>query len=301
LDDGDKQALFHDAPCGRYSFARTIKPRRLHEVITDGANTFPVSMNYTQSRRNFNPVRTDELTPNAGRFIYVSRQSDENNAHGHDRYNPVLAKEHARLSPDTIFRQHCYTGSGNVSILHNAFKSRNVKSVIRKTYFGWLLDILENELQKSPSQKLYVVYPSIDRIIRPADYEPTGNGTDSWNYTEDDFAIFQRFLDHFFGEQASNIMFSVIDDSPPPESRSNAIKAGQRHTGRRGGRPRKITPKDEACRLAREEGLNAGQINGYLLKEYKINTSIRTIQHWLKKAGLESRRGRPKSKHYTQT
>jgi len=257
-------------------------------------------MDYTQSRQNFNPTRTDGLTPNDGRFIYVSRQSDKENAHGHDRYKPALAKAHARLSPDVTFRQYCYTGSGNVSILHNAFKSRYVKAAIKKTYFGWLLNILEDGLQNSHGQKLYIVYPSIDRIIRPAEYDPTGKGTDSWNYTEEDFALFQKFLNYFFGDRASDIIFAVIDDSSPSESRSNAIKAGQRHTGRRGGRPRTISPKDEALQLARDNGWNAGQINGYLFDRYKIQKSIRTIQHWLKKAGLESRRGRPRSNN-TQT
>jgi hypothetical protein len=206
----------------------------------------------------------------------------------------MLADEHARLSPDITFRQYCYTGSGNVSILRNAFKSRYVKAAIKRTYFGWLLNILEDELNDSPGQKLYVVYPSIDRIIRPAGYKPTGKGTDSWNYTVEDFAIFQIYIDHFFGERASSIIFAVIDDSPAPVNRSNAIKAGQRHSGRRGGRPRKISPKEEACRLAKEKGWNAGQINRYLLEQYKIVMSVRTVQKWLKKSGLETKHGRPK-------
>ena len=258
-------------------------------------------MNYTQSRRNFKPVLTDKLTPNCGRFIFVSRQSENHNAHGHDRYKPMLEKEHARLSSDNAFRQYCYTGSGNVSILHNAFRSRYVKAAIKKTYFGWLLNILEDELQNSPEQKIYVVYPSIDRIIRPEGYDPKGKGTDTWNYTEEDFAVFQKYLDHFFGNRASDIIFAVIDDSPPEQSRSNAIKAGQRHTGRRGGRPRKISPQDEAIQLARDKGWNAGKINGYLFDQYKIQRSIRTIQHWLQKAGLASKRGRPRCKNNTQT
>ena len=224
----------------------------------------------------------------------MSRQSDGHNAHGHDRYKSVLADAHARLSPGEPFYPYCHTGSGNVGILHNAFSSRNVGTAIRKTYFGWLANILKNELPCMPGQKLYAVYISIDRIIRPAEYNPSGQGTDSWNYTESDFDIFQKYLVHFFGERASDIIFAVIDDSPPSESRSNAIKAGQKHTGRRGGRPKKILPKDEALRLAREHGWNAGQINGYLLDQYKITKSIRTIQDWLKKAGLASKRGRPK-------
>ena len=251
-------------------------------------------MNCTQSGRKFKPICTDELTPNDGRFIYVSRQSDEHNAHGHDRYKPVLAKAHARLSPGEPFNPYYHTGSGNVGILHNAFKSRNVGMAIRKTYFGWLANILKNELPSKHGDKLYVVYPSIDRIIRPAEYDPTGQGTDTWNYTEKDIAVFQNYLDHFFGERAQDIIFAVIDDSPPSESRSNAIKAGQKHTGRRGGRPKKISPKDEALRLARENDWNARQINGYLLDQHKTKTPIRTIQQWLKNAGLASKRGRPR-------
>jgi len=251
-------------------------------------------MDCTQSRQKFKPVRTDKLTPNDGRFIYVNRQSDEHNAHGHDRYKSVLAKEHARLSPDEPFNPYYHTGSGNAGILHTAFKSRNVGTAIRKTYFGWLANILKNELPSTPEERLHVVYVSIDRIIRPAEYNHIGQGTDSWNYTENDFAVFQKYLVHFFGERAKDIIFAVIDDSPPPESRSNAIKAGQRHTGRRGGRPKKIIPKDEALRLARDNGWNAGRINGYLLDQYKVKKSIRTIQNWLKKEGLESKPGRPR-------
>ena len=184
-----------------------------------GHTNHHTGMHYIQSTQKFNPLHADKLTPSDGRFIYMSRQSDKENAHGHDRYRHTLAKEHARLSTDTTFRQYSYTGSGNVNILHNAFKSRYVEAAIQKSYFGWLLNILRDELQNSPVQRLYVVYPSIDRIIRPAGYDPTGKGTDSWNYTEEDFAIFQKYLAHFFGDRASEIIFAVIDDSPPPESR----------------------------------------------------------------------------------
>jgi hypothetical protein len=155
---------------------------------------------YTQSGRYFNPVHIDEVPPNAGRFICVNRQSDGNNAHGHERYKPVLA---------------------------------------------------------------------------------------------DDYAVFQMFLDYFFGERTSDIVFAVIDDSHPAKNRSNATKLGQAATGRRGGRPSRLSPKEEACRLAREKKWNAGRIRRHLFR-YKIDASIRAFQLWLKNKGLESPPGRPK-------
>ena len=245
-----------------------------------------------QSSRNVKPVRIDEVPQNAGRVIYASRQSDRHNAHGHERYKPLLVEAHTRLSPNEPFILHSYTGSGGVSILHNAFYSKNVRAVIEGTYFGWLLDVLESELPSTPGQKLYVIYLTIDRIFRPVTYDPHG-GISTWHYTDDDYAVFQMFLDYFFGERTSDIVFAVIDDSHPAKNRSNATKLGQAATGRRGGRPRQINPKEEACRLARENKWNAGRIRRHLFR-YKIDASIRAFQLWLKNKGLESPPGRPK-------
>ena len=172
------------------------------------------------------------------------------------------------------------------------FNSKNVRAVIEGTYFGWLLDVLESELPSTPGQKLYVIYLTIDRIFRPITYNPHG-GISTWHYTDDDYAVFQMFLDYFFGERTSDIVFAVIDDSDPAKNRSNATKLGQATTGRRGGRPRQINPKEEACRLARENKWNAGRIRRHLFR-YKIDASIRAFQLWLKNKGLESPPGRPK-------
>ena len=253
---------------------------------------------YTRTRRTWKPVRTEELSPEYGRFIYVSRQSSPTNSHGHARYEPLLAEEHARLSPNEPFFMHRFTGCGSVSILHEAFYSGDVESALEGTYFGWLGDLLRRELSVTPGRKLYVIFPCIDRILRPARYAPKGKGTASWHCTEEDFAVFQKILDHFLGERASDVVFAVIDDSDPEKSRSNAIKLGQATTGNVGGRPKKqdipLDPKEEAIRLARR-GWNAGRVQRHLWNlRNKTSPSIRVIQVWLKNEGLESKPGRPK-------
>ena len=261
---------------------------------------------YTYTKRTWKPVCADGLSTKDGRFIYVSRQSSPTNSHGHDRYEPMLAEEHARLSPDEPFFMHRFTGCGSVSILHEAFYEAfyygDVESVLEGTYFGWLGDLLRCELSVTSGRKLYVVFPCEDRMLRPARYAPKGKGTDSWHCTEEDFAVFQRFLDHYLGERASDVMLAVIDDSDPKKSRSNAIRLGQASTGRRGGRPKKqdipLDPKAEAIRLARGKGWNAGQVRRHLWNlRNKTSPSIRVIQVWLKNEGLESRPGRPKEEN----
>jgi hypothetical protein len=86
--------------------------------------------NYTQ---NFKPVHINELVANAGRFIYVNRQSDKGNAHGHARHEPALAGAHARLSPNASFRPYYFTGSGCVRTLNDAFDSGYVEGTLTGT------------------------------------------------------------------------------------------------------------------------------------------------------------------------
>lgn len=179
-------------------------------------------------------------------------------------------------------------------ILYDAFNSDDVDAAIGGTYFEWLANVLKSELPSTPSQKLYAVFPSIDRIFRPSGYKRQG-GITTWYHTKNDFAVFQKYLDHFFGERAVDIVFAVIDNSDPLQGRSNVIKLGQETTGRRGGRPQNPPdPKEEALRLKKEYDWNAGQINRYLLNQYGIEKSVRAVQLWLKDAGLESRVGRPR-------
>ena len=201
------------------------KPCKSARCLYCAITNLKVTMaNPTPQIQNVKPVHIDGVSPNDGLFAFFSRQSDEANAHGHDRYEPLLAKEHARLTPTAPFNPHRFTGSGCVRILHEAFNSSNVEMSLAGTYFEWLVNILKNELSSTPGQKLFAVYPSIDRILRPAGYKRTGKGTDSWHCTESDYAIFHRLLDYFFGERASDIVFTVLDNSTPKKSRSNSIR-----------------------------------------------------------------------------
>jgi hypothetical protein len=260
---------------------------------------------YTNPEKSFKPVHVSEL-PLAGDwwYTYFNRQSDTSNAYGNERYVPMLAKEHARLSPNAPFNPHLFIASGDIKILRNAFSSGDIEAALAGTYFEQLAHALKCELQKATVQKLCVIFPSIDRIFRPAGYDPKG-GTPTWNYCEEDYAIFQKFLDHFFRERAVDIQFALLDDSPPTITRSNAIKSGQRHTGNFGGRPKKHNPtidtKVESLRLAEAHAWNAARIRRYFRNQYKMNIPIRTIQFWLKDAGLQSRVGRPRGKKNAQS
>ena len=255
-----------------------------------GHNQIKTTMtNYNLSGRSFNTVRTDQLSAtDSCRFAYFNRQSDKSNAHGHERNVPRLAVERARLSPTEPFNPHRFTGSGDAGILRDAFNSDNVDAVLAGTYFEDLANALKRELQNT--QKLCAVFPSIDRIFRPLGYDRHG-GISTWIYTDEDYALFQQFLDYSLGAQSVDVQFAVLDDSPSAVIRSKSIKSGQATAGRRGGRP--PNPKKEALRLG-GHGWNAGRIRRYLLKRYKIKKSIRTIQLWLGKAGLASKPGHPK-------
>jgi len=185
-----------------------------------------------------------------------------------------------------------------VSILRNAFNSGDIGIALAGTYFEKLANALKRELQNT--KKLRVVFPSLDRIFRPLGYNPKG-GTSTWNYTDEDYALLQKWLEHALGARATDVQFAVIDDSPAGVVRSNSIKSGQRHTGRRGGRPKQIAPKEEALRLAKEKGWNSGRIHRHLIKQYKFEMSVRVIQKCLKKAGLQAKPGRPKGEKNANT
>ena len=248
--------------------------------------------NYNPLGRCFNTVRTDQLSAtDSWRFAYFSRQSEKSNAHGHKRNVPRLAAEHARLSPNEPFAPYPFTASGDAGILREAFNSSDIDAVLEGTYFADLANALKHELQNA--QKLCAVFPSLDRVFRPLGYDRHG-GTSTWIYTSEDYALFQRWLEYAIGERAADVAFAIIDDSPPRTVRATSIKAGQEATGRRGGRPRIICPKEEAIRLAKANRWNAGRVRRYLLSRYKIKKSIRAVELWLEEAGLVSKPGRPR-------
>ena len=247
---------------------------------------------YNPLGRSFNTVRTDQLSAtDSWRFAYFSRQSEKSNAHGHQRNVPRLEEEHARLSPNEPFNPNRFTASGDAGILRDAFNSSDIDAVLAGTYFEDLANALKHELQDA--QNLCAVFPSLDRIFRPLGYDRHG-GTSTWIYTSEDYALFQRWLEYAIGERAADVMFAIIDDSPQRTVRSTSVKAGQKATGRLGGRPRIICPKEEALQLAREHGWNAGQIQRHLLEQHQNEKSVSSIQKWLKRAGLQSQSGRPK-------
>ena len=172
-------------------------------------------------KQDFKPISVNALSPNTmgdHQYVFANRQSSENNAQGHERYEPLMAGAHSRLSLNEPFRLHGCTKSGSVRILHDAFNSDNMEAALAGSYFEWLINVLKSELKNAPGKKLCVVYPSIDRIFRPAGYKRNGGGTASWHYTEADYALFQRFLDYFLGERAADIVFAVLDNTPPVQN-----------------------------------------------------------------------------------
>ena len=247
--------------------------------------------NYNQPERNYKPVHINKLPPNNWRFAFFNRQSGEKNAHGHKRHLPMLEKAHARLSPDEPFNPHSFTDSGDIKILRNAFNSSDIDAVLAGTYFEGLANVLKHELQNA--QKLCVVFPSIDRIFRPLGYDRHG-GKSTWVYTDEDFVLFHRWLEYVFGERAADIQFTVLDDSSPRIIRANSIKSGQAVSGNSGGRPKTINPQDEVCRLRIAHDWKSGQIRRYLLKQYKIDVSDKSIQRWLRAKDLQAKPGRPR-------
>jgi len=148
---------------------------------------------YSHPGRIFKPVHIDTLPPDDWRYVFFNRQSDKSNAHGHKRYMPMMAKVHARLSPNETFNPHLFTDSGDAGILRKAFNSEDIEAALAGSYFEDLADALKHELQNT--QKLCAVFPSFDRIFRPLGYDPKG-GTSTWVYTEEDYALFQRLLDY---------------------------------------------------------------------------------------------------------
>jgi len=247
---------------------------------------------YNLHQKKFKPICTDILSAaDDQRYAYFNRQSDSSNSHGHRRYLPMLAREHTRLSSNEPFNPHLFTKSGDIGIIQSAFCSDDIEAAFSGTYFEALANALKHELQNA--KKLCAVFPSLDRIFRPLKYNPQG-GTATWVYTNEDYILFQKWLEYVLGTRAADVLFAVIDNNPPNIVRSNSIKSGHVTAGKCGGRPKAISPKEEALRLARDAHWNAGQIRRYLLSQHKIKVSVEAIQKWLKKTGLQSLPGRPK-------
>ena len=243
-----------------------------------------------------------------GRVLPVSRQSSDNNAHGHSVKDSMLRKTHERLAPGEPFKPLRITASGNLSLLRSLYvlDAVDARRAIRGTYFGDLIDGIEKELGRASGGKVHIVIPLIDRLFRPSGYQAKKT---TWDATENDYKIFHKLLYRCLGKSAANIVFVLADDSAPSQCRGIATRLGQSASGNRGGRP--PTAKRDALRgkfhlkryLAREavqlritQNWNARKVADFLNEKYLVCVSVKTCQRWLAETGLSEHAGRPPKK-----
>jgi len=151
-------------------------------------------------------------------------------------------------------------------------------------------------------------------VIRPMDYQH--DDVTTWDYTEIDEKLFGEWLHLCFGADAKRIIFVLLHEGTPVEDRKFEINLGKMYSGNSGGRPRKIKVYDEfegfnavfnenaieeeAVRFAREFGMNAAKIRRYFVSKMTDEqvdnlVDLRMFQIYLKKAGVETKRGKPKN------
>lgn len=242
-------------------------------------------------------------------FRYFNRESSKSQEKNHEPKIAALRAAHASLGINLPFVIAGYTGSGNLNNLHEFLDSRD-RSLLRLAGTYW--DFFEKELrgaldQTAPGKTLYLVFCTRSRLMRPPGFDTRKKTT--WDYDQDDFEIFERWLVHCFGERAKDIVFAFLFLGTPTEDRAYEIKIGKDYWKNPGGRPKKISIPDrrrfreslelEAVDLRLSTGMNGCQIFRYFKQKYKGKEAAylvkeREIQVWLEDAGCSAKPGRPK-------
>lgn len=247
-------------------------------------------------------------------FRYINRESNETQELHHDAKFEALREAHVSLGIAASFDKERHTGSGSLKILYDFFDFHLLDMArLLGTYWKFLEEEIRKGLDKTaPGKKLYIVFCTLSRLMRPAKFHQ--NDVRTWDYTERDYEIFNRWLIHCFGERAKDIIFVMLRLGTPREDRGYETFLGMHYSGNLGGRPRKFdfgTPKgrrqfkklleQEAIELRRSCGMNGSEILRHFERTWqgeaaKYLAKKRTIQDWLNKARCPANPGRPKGK-----
>ena len=239
-----------------------------------------------------------------GGVICINRQSSRNNSRGHTA--KIADMKETNVEAGVVDKPETYTfvGSGSMKELEKYNFFDNPDKLPRRCYFAWLRDVIRKELQNTPSgMKLIVKVHSLDRLFRPLLLDP--KKPETWEYTEADFDMFDRYVNTCFGDRAKDIVFVPLNKGTALDIRRLQSTIGQEKG--KGGRPTLIQKsyrvkqflEDEAVEL-RLRGWNSKKITDYLNDKYKIVRETgrgicdRTVRNWLKSRGVPSPRGRQK-------
>ena len=262
----------------------TLKPDQSQSTTSAGCNDTPFAF-----------TLLDRLSPETvsnSRGIGINRESSPNNRHAHATKEAVLRKAYTQFAPTQYLECCRFTGSGNLRILRdNDFNSVDVE----KSYFGWLRNTIEGELQcTSPEQMLYIFTLCPDRLFRSIRFD---RHKDHWDLHPEDFVLFAKWLRSCYPNDYERIVFVDCSNGMTPEQcRVWQTELGQ--AGKKGGRPRrqrqyKKDYYDKAVRLATDRQWNATQVLGYLKKHYAIVISDRAVRKWLREGNASAKIGRP--------
>ena len=236
-----------------------------------------------------------------GSVICINRQSSRSNSRGHTA--KIAAMKGTDVEAEIPHKPEAYTfvGSGSLKELekHNFFD--NPDKLPKGCYFAWLRKVIIKELQNIPSgMKLLVKVHSLDRLFRPLPFD--AKKPETWEYTEEDHDMFDRYVNTCFGDWAKDIVFVPLNKGTALDIRRLQSAIGQENG--KGGRPSTIQKSyrvkpflnDKAVELAKNNKWNARQIADYFYQRHKRRITDRAIRGWLQEAGVAAPKGRPRGK-----
>jgi len=242
-------------------------------------------------------------------FLWLNRESSPSQESHHAAKIVELRKAHKSLKINTPFVENHFTESGSLRIIEKnlsiALSSSEFPLPQLGGYFAWLRDQIQDGLNNiSEGQTLYIVFCTIDRIMRPLGFKQSDPST--WGYSDDDFDLFTRWLEHCFGRRCDDIKFVTLRNGTPNENHGYLTQSGKIHRGNPGGRPPtkkreslkgrihcKKELQGEAICLANLAQMNAKQILNLFKEKYQVTLTVRTIQIWLKEKNASKSPGRP--------
>jgi len=224
--------------------------------------------------------------------IFANRESSRSQKEKHNSKDVLMQGVHLglKLQEPYIMRKTMlrFNGSGKLCDVNS-----------KKGYFIRFAKTIKKGLgQIAPGKKLYILFVTQSRLIRPSGYDYQ-NQSATWTYRKGDYTIFNQWVQDTCGAQSEDVRFVILCPLPPADERYFESWLGKfceqclKSIGKRLSRKMSPTFKPIVIKM-RQNGMSTPEI----VRELEMNCqniklpAPETIRKWLREAGLSEKRGR---------
>jgi hypothetical protein len=217
-------------------------------------------------------------------IVFANRESSRSQKDNHDSKEVLLKLVYGGLKLDVPFKMYPFEGSGRLCFV-------NVKG----SYFDKLKRFIWVKLhQLPPGKKLYILFVTRSRLMRPAGYDPN-NQSATWMYQEDDYLAFNQWVRDSFSTRTNDVRFVPLFHLSPADDRYFETWLGKFYKQCWNNYGKRLTRRMSSMfrsivKALRKQGMTSKEIITKLELEYEDEheklPAKRTIRGWLEQKDI---------------